>query len=148
MRRVPAFRLRSDDYACGRGEGRRGGCDAGGGARSVSDFLEIVGRVVVDSAQRSAGLVAAALESAGQDEPMRALSDQTRAQRLETAAWIADGVISRTTLRPGIVPEAIARILAHGGEIVTDPFPEGLLTVATFRDPAGNVLGLWHDTTR
>ncbi len=23
-----------------------------------------------------------------------------------------------------------------------------LLTVATFRDPAGNVLGLWHDTTR
>ena len=40
------------------------------------------------------------------------------------------------------------RILAHGGEIVTDPYPEGQLIVATFRDPAGNVIGLWHDTTR
>ena len=44
------------------------------------------------------------------------------------------------------VEESVRRIVAHGGEIVTDPFPEGLLTVAVFRDPAGNVLGLWHDT--
>jgi predicted enzyme related to lactoylglutathione lyase len=57
---------------------------------------------------------------------------------------------------PGLLPyiyvdnveETIARILEHGGEIVTNPFPEGLLTVATFRYPAGNTIGLWHDTTR
>jgi predicted enzyme related to lactoylglutathione lyase len=57
---------------------------------------------------------------------------------------------------PGLLPyiyvdrleETVATIVAHGGEIVAAPFPEGLLMVATFRDPAGNVLGLWHDTTR
>ncbi|MGO9961287.1 MAG: VOC family protein [Solirubrobacteraceae bacterium] len=70
-----------------------------------------------------------------------------------SGAWISDHVVaSRPGLLPYIyvdhVPETIARIVAHGGEIVTNPYPEGLLTVATFRDPAGNVLGLWHDTTR
>lgn len=57
---------------------------------------------------------------------------------------------------PGVLPyiyvadvaRTVQRIVTHGGEIVTEPFPEGLLTVALFRDPAGNVLGLWHDTTR
>jgi hypothetical protein len=28
--------------------------------------------------------------------------------------------------------------------IVDGPYPEGDLWVATFRDPAGNVLGIWH----
>jgi uncharacterized protein len=70
-----------------------------------------------------------------------------------SGAWIDHHV---TATEPGLLPyiyvdqveETVARILAHGGEIVTSPFPEGLLTVATFRDPAGNVIGLWHDTTR
>jgi hypothetical protein len=44
--------------------------------------------------------VAAALESAAQDEFLGALSDQLRAQRRETSAWIVDGVIARTPLRP------------------------------------------------
>ena len=46
------------------------------------------------------------------------------------------------------VEATVTRILAHGGEIVSGPRPEGRLTVATFRDPAGNTVGLWHDTTR
>jgi predicted enzyme related to lactoylglutathione lyase len=70
-----------------------------------------------------------------------------------SGAWISDHLAAT---EPGLLPyiyvdqveDTVARILAHGAEIVTSPFPEGLLTVATFRDPAGNVIGLWHDTTR
>ena len=36
-------------------------------------------------------------------------------------------------------------IQAHGGEIIEPPSPEGNLLVGTFRDPAGNVLGLWQE---
>ena len=70
-----------------------------------------------------------------------------------SGAWITDHI---APAEPGLLPyiyvddieETVARILAGGGEIVASPFPEGLLTVATFRDPAGNTIGLWHDTTR
>jgi predicted enzyme related to lactoylglutathione lyase len=37
------------------------------------------------------------------------------------------------------VPDKVA---VHGGELVTAPYPEGDLWVATFRDPAGNVVGV------
>jgi predicted enzyme related to lactoylglutathione lyase len=37
---------------------------------------------------------------------------------------------------------------AQGGEIVKAPYPEGNLWVATFHDPAGNVLGLWQEGAR
>lgn len=69
---------------------------------SASGFLDVTGRVLGDSAQRSAGLVAAALESAAQDESLRALAEQLRAQRRETSMWIVDGVIERAPLRRGI----------------------------------------------
>jgi hypothetical protein len=42
------------------------------------------------------------------------------------------------------VDDTIEKLLAHGGETVTAPYPEGNLSVATFRDPAGNVVGLWQ----
>jgi uncharacterized protein len=42
------------------------------------------------------------------------------------------------------VPVTVERILANGGELVRTPFAEGDLTVAVFRDPAGNVLGVWQ----
>ena len=32
--------------------------------------------------------------------------------------------------------------VAQGGEVVTPPYPESDLWVATFCDPAGNVIGL------
>jgi uncharacterized protein len=32
-----------------------------------------------------------------------------------------------------------------GAEINTPPYPEGNLRVATIRDPAGNVIGIWQD---
>jgi AcrR family transcriptional regulator len=71
-------------------------------AGSVADFLAIVGRVLTEAAQRSAGLVVAAFEAARVDESMRALADQLRAQRAETAAWIVDGLIKRSSLRAEI----------------------------------------------
>jgi predicted enzyme related to lactoylglutathione lyase len=38
----------------------------------------------------------------------------------------------------------VSEIAAHGGELVRGPFPEGNLWVATFRDPAGNLMGVWQ----
>jgi predicted enzyme related to lactoylglutathione lyase len=42
------------------------------------------------------------------------------------------------------VEATLATITAEGGEIEKPPFPEGDLTVALFRDPAGNSLGIWQ----
>jgi uncharacterized protein len=53
-------------------------------------------------------------------------------------------------LRPYVfvkdVGATLDKIVTHGGEVATPPYPEGDLTVATFRDPAGNHLGVFqHD---
>jgi uncharacterized protein len=42
------------------------------------------------------------------------------------------------------VPEVLERVTENGGEVLTPPYPEGNLSVAVFRDPAGNVVGLWQ----
>jgi len=68
-----------------------------------------------------------------------------------SGAWEPGREPSRT---PGILPyvyvddvdTAVASILAHGGDIVRQPHAEGGLRVATFRDPEGNVLGIWQVT--
>ena len=46
------------------------------------------------------------------------------------------------------VDETLDAVLAHGGELVTAPYPEGDLWVATFRDPSGNVIGAWQQGPR
>ena len=64
-------------------------------------------------------------------------------------AFVSGRAISRD---PGILPyvsvadidAAIDLIVARGGLVVRDPYPEGDLWVATFRDPAGNVIGIWQ----
>jgi predicted enzyme related to lactoylglutathione lyase len=64
-------------------------------------------------------------------------------------AWVTGRAISR---EPGILPylsvksvdAILERVVAAGGEVVTPPYPEGALRVATFRDPAGNVMGVWQ----
>jgi predicted enzyme related to lactoylglutathione lyase len=66
-----------------------------------------------------------------------------------SGAWVTDQDVSR---EPGILPyiyvegvdATIEKIVANGGEVVREPYPEGDLWVATFRDPAGNVLGIWQ----
>jgi len=42
------------------------------------------------------------------------------------------------------VDETLEKVVAHGGEVMTPPYQEGDLLVATFRDPPGNVLGVWQ----
>jgi predicted enzyme related to lactoylglutathione lyase len=64
-------------------------------------------------------------------------------------AFVTDRAIMR---EPGVLPyvyvtsvdSALANVGEHGGETVTPPYPEGDLWVATFRDVAGNVIGLWQ----
>ena len=46
------------------------------------------------------------------------------------------------------IDEALRMIKAHGGEVTVPPFPEGNLWVALFRDPAGNVIGVWQQGAR
>jgi predicted enzyme related to lactoylglutathione lyase len=60
----------------------------------------------------------------------------------------AANVAGEAGIRPYVyvdgVDAALERVAAHGGAVVTEPYPEGNLWVATFRDPAGNVLGVWQ----
>jgi predicted enzyme related to lactoylglutathione lyase len=44
--------------------------------------------------------------------------------------------------------ETLAKLRSRGAEIVTEPYPEGDLWVAVFRDPAGNVVGVWQHGPR
>jgi len=68
-------------------------------------------------------------------------------------AWVTDQPVAR---EPGLLPyvyvdhidDTLAQVIAHGGDVVRPPYEEGDLWVATFRDPAGNVIGLWHQGRR
>jgi uncharacterized protein len=40
--------------------------------------------------------------------------------------------------------EALRTAAGHGAELVTPPYPEGNLWIATIRDPAGNIIGIWQ----
>jgi predicted enzyme related to lactoylglutathione lyase len=46
------------------------------------------------------------------------------------------------------VDETLERVVAQGGAVVTPAYAEGDLLVATFRDPAGNMIGLWQQAHR
>jgi predicted enzyme related to lactoylglutathione lyase len=45
------------------------------------------------------------------------------------------------------VDATVEKAVAEGGVVATEPYPEGDLRVATFRDPAGNIIGVWQRTT-
>ena len=42
------------------------------------------------------------------------------------------------------VDETVARVEGNGGTVAKAPYPEGSLRVATFVDPAGNMIGIWQ----
>jgi len=49
------------------------------------------------------------------------------------------------------VPDVAATLAAaveHGAAVLRDVYAEGHLSVALLRDPAGNTIGIWQDTTR
>ena len=68
-------------------------------------------------------------------------------------AWVTGRPIAR---EPGILPyiyvhgidRVLEEITASGCEVVKPPYPEGDLWVATCRDPAGNVIGIWQQGPR
>ena len=57
-------------------------------------------------------------------------------------------VAGEAGVRPYIYVESVRatleRVTASAGVVVDAPYPEGDLCVATFRDPAGNVVGVWQ----
>jgi predicted enzyme related to lactoylglutathione lyase len=63
-------------------------------------------------------------------------------------ATVAGGAGVRPYIYVDSVDDAIAQVAAHGGAVVEAPYPEGDLSVATFRDPAGNVIGVWQRGAR
>jgi predicted enzyme related to lactoylglutathione lyase len=44
--------------------------------------------------------------------------------------------------------DTLERAVTEGAEVVDAPYPEGDLWVATIRDPAGNVVGVWQTGPR
>jgi len=63
-----------------------------------------------------------------------------------------EGVAGEAGVRPYVfverVDETLEEVVAQGGAIVRPPYPEGDLWVATFRDPSGNVIGVWQQGPR
>jgi len=53
------------------------------------------------SAERAAGLAAAALEGARTDEDIAAVAAQLKSQREVMATWLVDGIMRRSALRGG-----------------------------------------------
>jgi hypothetical protein len=65
--------------------------------------------------------------------------------------WRTDlPVAGEAGIRPYIYVTQLSEVLRaaadNGGQILTSPYQEGSLTIATFRDPAGNVIGVWQET--
>jgi predicted enzyme related to lactoylglutathione lyase len=70
-----------------------------------------------------------------------------------TGAWHADlppapegGVLPYIYVDD--VDVTLAKVASNGCDIKTEPFPEGPLWVATFHDPAGNVVGVYQHGPR
>ena len=61
---------------------------------------------------------------------------------------VAGGAGVRPYIYVDHLDATLEKIVDHGGDIDAAPYPEGDLWVATFRDPAGNVLGVWQRGAR
>lgn len=63
-------------------------------------------------------------------------------------AFVTNVAVAPAGIEPYIyvdrIDAAVRAIEAHGGAIVRPVYAEGELWVATFRDPAGNVMGIWQ----
>lgn len=44
----------------------------------------------------------------------------------------------------GHLDDTLRTATEHGAEVATPPYPEGDLWIATIRDPAGNIIGIWQ----
>lgn len=64
--------------------------------------------------------------------------------------WRTDlPVTGESGIRPYIYVSQLDQVLRKavdkGAEVVAPPYAEGSLTIATIRDPAGNVIGVWQE---
>jgi AcrR family transcriptional regulator len=71
-------------------------------AAGAGEFLAITGQAVRIVAERVAGVLAVMDEAASTDPEIAALARELDAQRAATAAAIAQGLIDRAPLRPGL----------------------------------------------
>jgi uncharacterized protein len=46
------------------------------------------------------------------------------------------------------IDQTLAKVKEAGGQVTTEPYPEGDLWVAMTRDPAGNAVGVWQSGPR
>jgi hypothetical protein len=57
-------------------------------------------------------------------------------------------VAGEAGVRPYVYVESLEdtleKLSAHGAELIDESYPQGDLWVATFRDPGGNVIGVWQ----
>ena len=66
--------------------------------------------------------------------------------------WVTDQAVAgadglRAYIYVPDVDDTLGAITARGGQVVSPPYPQGTLRVALFADPAGNVLGIWQETS-
>jgi predicted enzyme related to lactoylglutathione lyase len=64
--------------------------------------------------------------------------------------WRTDlTVTGEAGIRPYVyvthLDDVLTAAVEQGGQIVVSPYPEGSLTIAAVRDPAGNVIGVWQE---
>jgi AcrR family transcriptional regulator len=71
-------------------------------AAGPAEFVAVFAQVLVDSAQRAAGLTLVALEAARIDEDIAAIATQLMTQRQVMATWLVDGLVRRSSLRNGV----------------------------------------------
>ena len=70
-------------------------------APDAAVYIAAFARVLAGSAERAAGLAAAALEAARADGEVAAVAAQLLSQREVMAAWLVDGVLRRSVLSDG-----------------------------------------------
>jgi uncharacterized protein len=123
----------------------RGGVDPGLARHGHVSYLEIP---AVD-AGRSAAFYEAVFDwrIRGHDSGHPSFDDGSGAL---IGRWETGRAVSR---EPGLLPyiyvdgidAIVERIETQGGEVARRPYAEGNLWVATFRDPAGNLVGIWQE---
>jgi predicted enzyme related to lactoylglutathione lyase len=82
------------------------------------------------------------------DEPSFADGSRHVIGHFTTDQAVAGGAGVRPYIFVEGIDETLEKVAALGGEVVTAPYAEGDLWVATFRDPAGNVIGVWQTGPR
>jgi uncharacterized protein len=125
-------------------QGSASGVDATLARHGGLSYLEIPAVNVRESVEFYANVLGWNVHGADTDDPK--FSDPTGHL---IGRWQTGLAIAR---EPGLLPymyvddihAAVERATAHGGAVAKAIYPEGNLWVATVRDPAGNVIGLWQ----